>query len=141
MNRTFYILSLLLLSCNLWAQKSIIEEIREDKNISGGGYYAYPYPEHPLPRLTPAPKGYKPFYISHYARHGSRYYWSPMLYIELDSLLSTAHRKHLLTNEGEAFYNKFMTARQELSTGVSELTQLGWEQHQRIARNMYNNFP
>ena len=26
-------------------------------------------------------------------------------------------------------------------TGVSELTQLGWDQHQSIARNMYNNFP
>ena len=26
-------------------------------------------------------------------------------------------------------------------TGVSELTQLGWEQHQGIARTMYNRFP
>jgi hypothetical protein len=25
-------------------------------------------------------------------------------------------------------------------TGISELTQLGWEQHQFIARTMYNNF-
>ena len=24
------------------------------------------------PALTPAPKGYTPFYISHYGRHGSR---------------------------------------------------------------------
>ena len=25
--------------------------------------------------LPPAPKGYKPFYISHYGRHGARYAW------------------------------------------------------------------
>ena len=25
--------------------------------------------------LTKAPKGYKPFYISHYGRHGARYAW------------------------------------------------------------------
>jgi hypothetical protein len=34
-----------------------------------------------------------------------------------------------------------MAAKQELTTGVSELTQLGWEQHQSIARRMYHNFP
>ncbi len=73
MKRTFYVLILLLFASNLIAQKTILEEIREDKNISAGNYYAYPYPEHPLPHLTLAPKGYKPFYISHYGRHGSRW--------------------------------------------------------------------
>ena len=28
-----------------------------------------------VPALTPAPKGYDPFYLSHYGRHGSRYAW------------------------------------------------------------------
>ena len=93
-----------------------------------------------VPPLTKAPKGYKPFYISHYGRHGSRYYWNDQLYQELDSLLTKAHRQQQLTAEGEAFYQKFMAAKDELKTGVSELTDLGWEQHQRIARTMYNNF-
>lgn len=34
---------------------------------SGSIYYAYP---EPTDSLTPAPEGYKPFYISHYGRHG-----------------------------------------------------------------------
>ena len=29
----------------------------------------------------------------------------------------------------------------ELMTGISELTQLGWEQHQGISRRMFDNFP
>ena len=33
----------------------------------------YPYKQTDDVKLTKAPKGYKPFYISHYARHGSRY--------------------------------------------------------------------
>ncbi|MBQ2186732.1 MAG: histidine-type phosphatase, partial [Bacteroidaceae bacterium] len=103
MKRILYVLALLILTNGIWAQKTIIEEISKDKNISGGGYYAYPYPEHPLPSLTSAPKGYKPFYISHYARHGSRYYWNAFLYQELDSLLSKAHNMHVLTPEGEGF--------------------------------------
>ena len=48
---------------------------------------------------------------------------------------------HLLTDEGERFYARFMEAKDELMTGISELTQLGWEQHQGIARTMYNRFP
>ena len=99
-----------------------------------------PYPFDNV-KLTKAPRGYKPFYISHYGRHGSRYYWNAFLYRELDSLLTTAHNRQQLTAEGEKFYRNFMEAKEELSTGVSELTQLGWEQHQRIARIMYNNFP
>ena len=100
----------------------------------------YPY-EFTTQKLTKAPRGYKPFYISHYGRHGSRYYWNALLYRELDSLLTFAHQRQLLTAEGEAFYEKFEVAKDELSTGVSELSDLGWEQHQRIARVMYNNFP
>ena len=38
----------------------------------GGVYYAY---QAPKVKYTPVPKGYKPFYISHYGRHGSR--WMP----------------------------------------------------------------
>ncbi|MCR4765485.1 MAG: hypothetical protein K5856_04860 [Bacteroidaceae bacterium] len=122
-----------------WAQSNnVLSQLQSDPQKAYGNDYPYSMKSH---QLTKAPKGYKPFYISHYARHGSRYYWSDQLYKDLDTLLTTAHTKHQLTQEGETFYGKFMAAKQELMTGVSELTQLGWEQHQFIARNMYNNFP
>ena len=96
----------------------------------------YPYSFSPV-KLTKAPSGYKAFYISHYGRHGSRYYWNDALYRELDSLLTKAHNRQQLTAEGEAFRTKFMAAKDELAVSVSELSDLGWEQHQRIARTMY----
>ena len=43
-------------------------------------YYAYPYPEKPLPQLTAAPKGYEPFHIEHYGRHGSRWHIGNRVY-------------------------------------------------------------
>ena len=92
-------------------------------------------------KLTKAPDGYTPFYVSHYARHGSRYYWNNQLYKDLDTLLTKAHDNQQLTAEGEAFYTRFEATKDELMTGWSELTQLGWEQHQGIARRMYNAFP
>ena len=135
------LLSLSFVLCVLmaWGQR-----VNPFDQIKAYPYRAYgmdcPYPSE-KPNLTKSPKGYKPFYISHYGRHGSRYYWNDQLYRDLDSLLSQAQRKNLLTAEGKAFYAKFMEAKDELKTGVSELTQLGWEQHQRIAHTMYDNFP
>ena len=46
------------------------EEIFNDLNKAGGVYYAYPVT---TVEQTETPKGYEPFYISHYGRHGSRY--------------------------------------------------------------------
>ena len=139
MKRNLTVITILFLALTAWAQSSSPADLlKADPRKAYGTDYPY---EFTTQKLTKAPSGYKPFYISHYGRHGSRYYWNAFLYRELDSLLSTAHRKQQLTAGGEAFYQKFQKAKDELATGVSELSDLGWEQHQRIARTMYNNFP
>jgi len=134
---TFVFLAVLAITASAQSVNAL-EQLKADPRRSYGTDYPYSFDTQ---SLTKAPKGYTPFYISHYGRHGSRYYWNENLYRELDSTLTKAHGKQLLTPEGEQFYTKFMAAKKELQTGVSELTQLGWEQHQRIARTMYNNFP
>ena len=115
-----------------------LEQLKADPRKAYGTDYPYEFKMEPL---TPAPRGYKPFYITGYARHGSRYYWNDRLYTQLDTLLKDAHDKQLLTDEGEAFYARFLENKQELMTGISELTDLGWQQHQQIARTMYERFP
>ncbi len=139
MKRQLCVLTMAVLALTATAQGlSALEQLKADPRKAYGTDYPYSFD---APAQTKAPKGYKPFYISHYGRHGSRYYWNSQLYQQLDTLLKTAHRRHQLTPEGEAFCERFMQARDELKTGVSELTDLGWEQHQRIARTMYNSFP
>jgi hypothetical protein len=132
-------LLLLLTTTMAWGQRlSAMEQLKADPRKAYGNDYPY---QAANVKLTAAPKGYKAFYISHYARHGSRYYWNAQLYQEVDSMLSVAHRNHQLTPAGEAFCQKFKAAKPELQAGVSELSDLGWQQHQTIARTMYNNFP
>ena len=139
MKKVYLSAILMLLSISVCAQKqSALEQLQANPRKAYGNDFPYQIPD---TKLTKPPKGYKPFYISLYARHGSRYYWTSSLYKELDALLTTAHDQHLLTAAGEAFYLKYMDAKQELMTGVSELTDVGWQQHQNIARSMYNNFP
>ena len=132
MKKFLTLVTFVALGLSAWAQQTnVLDQLKSDPRKAYGTDYPYAFTKAPL---TKAPRGYKPFYISHYGRHGSRYYWNAFLYREMDSLLTNAHRRHQLTAEGEQFYTKFEAAKEELSTGVSELTDLGWEQHQRIAR-------
>ena len=128
MRKTFIVLLLWCVALVSWAQgTAVLDQVKADPRRSYGN--DYPYPQKTA-MLTKAPRGYKPFYISHYSRHGSRYYWNDRLYRDLDSLLSKAHKLHVLTAEGEAFRTKFMAAKDEMAASVSELSQLGWDQHQ-----------
>ena len=139
MKRFLIAMMLCLMTATSWGQGvSALDQLKANPRKSYGN--DYPYKQEDV-RLTKAPRGYKAFYISHYARHGSRYYWTDQLYKDLDTLLTTAHEKQMLTPRGETFYGNFMNIKDELMTGVSELTDLGWQQHQGIARTMYNRFP
>jgi hypothetical protein len=51
--------------------QSALSIIRDNPSFAASNYSIYP--DTALPRLTPAPEGKVPFYISHYGRHGSRY--------------------------------------------------------------------
>ncbi len=140
MKKALIFCACMLVGMTMWAQGSTaLEQLKTDPRKAYGTDYPYKFTDDV--RLTNAPRGYKPFYISHYGRHGSRYYWNSELYKELDSLLTMAHQRQQLTAEGEAFYRRFEAVKDELSMGVSELSDLGWEQHQHIARTMYNSFP
>ena len=93
------------------------------------------------PALTPAPKGYAPFYISHYGRHGSRYAWNANTYSVIKNMLDAAAAAGSLTPRGERLlkdYNDFVTVPQ---INAGDLSDLGYEQHREIAKIMANSFP
>ena len=136
-----FLISTLTVLCTIGALAQnvpALEQLKADPRKAYGTDYPYGFKMEPI---SPSPRGYKPFYITGYARHGSRYYWNDRLYTQLDTLLLQAHENQLLTDEGEAFYAQFLANKQELMTGISELTDLGWQQHQQIARTMYERFP
>ncbi len=139
MKRILIAMLLCLMAVTTWGQHlPALDQLKANPRKAYGNDYPYHQED---AELTKAPRGYKPFYISHYARHGSRYYWTEDLYKDLDKTLTEAHQKQLLTDTGDKFYHSFMGVRDELMTGATELTELGWQQHQGIARTMYNRFP
>ena len=91
--------------------------------------------------LSPAPKGYKAFYISHYGRHGARYAWQSDMYERLRTVLSTAADQGNLTALGQDYKRRFDSLYPEVRYRVGELSRKGWYQQQELAKRMYRNFP
>ncbi len=114
------------------------EEIADDPLRAASNYYAYPAP---TGRLTPAPKGYKPFYISHYGRHGSRWLIGEKKYSAPYLALKQAADSGALTAYGEEILGKVARVYEAARDRDGELTPLGHRQHREIAERMYRNFP
>ena len=91
--------------------------------------------------LTAAPKGYKPFYISHYGRHGARYAWQSDLYDRLNDVFTAAEKAGNLTDLGRDYKRRFDSLYPEVRYRVGDLSRKGWQQQQELAQRMYANFP
>lgn len=127
----------LMLALPLGAQTAR-EEIAADPHKAAGLHFAYPGPQ---TVQTPAPKGYKPFYISHFGRHGSRWHIGDRDYIAPFETLQAAHAAAALTPLGEEVYRKTAAMEEDGRYRLGELTRLGVSQHEDIARRMLRSFP
>lgn len=94
-----------------------------------------------VPALTPAPKGYKPQFIEHYGRHGSRYAYATYFYTELRDALARAKESGTLTPRGEQLYIDYYSHIDHYMLNLGNLSEVGWRQQQRIARTMFESFP
>ncbi|HEY9550942.1 MAG TPA: histidine-type phosphatase [Prevotella sp.] len=138
MKQTLITLFFVFIGLHSQAQQARID-FKTNRTLSGSNYVAYPGPQQK--KLTPAPKGYKPFYISHYGRHGSRYLIGMDDYDKPCKVLQRADSLGKLTALGKDVLRRLELIRREARGRDGELTQLGGEQHKGIAERMYRNFP
>lgn len=129
---------LALLVSTIVSAQSAKEEIAHNPLLSASNYLAYPGPSQQ--QLTPAPKGKQPFYLSHYARHGSRYIIGSSDYVKTCRTLEQADSAGKLTTLGKDVLRRVRMLRDEAHLRSGELTQLGAEQHRQIAQRMYERF-
>ena len=89
---------------------------------------------------TPAPKGFKPFYISHYGRHGSRRLTGSAI-SDVMGALEKADKRNVLTETGRSLLgqmHKIAAIHDEMN---GQLTERGVWEHRRLARRMAERFP
>ena len=130
--------SILLLLLFVWTvqAQTAREEIRANRYLSANNYYAYPTP---TAKQTAAPKGYEPFYISTYMRHGSRYLIDPNDYRFPKQTLLKADSLNKLTATGKNTLDIVLRMADMAEGRLGELTSVGARQHRGIAKRMYLN--
>ena len=113
------------------------EMIMQDRSRAAGLHHSY---EIPAISDTKAPKGYKPFYISHYGRHGCRYQ-SASVYDQAIVPLSKIKDLGGLTPEGERLLADIILIKQENLGMDWMLTQKGGATHRGISSRMLARYP
>ena len=120
------------------AGQSARDEIRQNPALAAGKYYAY---QEPQTKYAPAPAGYEPFYISSFARHGSRYLTKEKKYVQPMQALLKAGDEGRLTPDGRRALKMVVSLAEEAEGRYGELTPKGAEQHRRLVDRMYANYP
>ena len=137
--RILLILALLAASLTATAQQpDVIDQLRAHPEYLAGTDYLCP--TGPV-TLSAAPKGYQPFYISHYGRHGARYAWQSDMYERLNNVFGAAAQAGNLTPLGASFKQRFDSLYPSVRYRVGDLSRKGWQQQQELAARMYENFP
>ena len=113
-------------------------EVYANIDRSGGVYCPYPDGQ-PLP--AKAPKGYKPFYLSHIGRHGSRYAIGSTIYTDLYEFWADAAAKGNLAPEGERIWEAYQELYPRVQYREGKLTLKGQQQHRQIAAQVYRDYP
>lgn len=135
--RKILIISALFLGSLALQAQGARELIEADVLRAGGVYYMYPFKEH---TVTPPPRGYTPVYLSHYGRHGARYLEKEIQYERVLEPLRAAHEANALTEAGERLWQEASAYYEETCLyRAGDLTPLGWEQHFRIAQEIYRD--
>ena len=117
----------------------VLDMIREKPVYASCNYDVYPAD---VPNtLTPAPKGKRPFYISHYGRHGSRYINKRSGYEIPYKMMEQANNVNELTATGKLVFKEMNMILEDSDDRWGDLTLLGRTQHRQIAQRMFERFP
>ena len=138
MRRILTVFTLLLVGV-MSLSAGVRDDFKANPKLSANNYQAYPTSG--FPAITPAPAGYEPFFINHYGRHGSRWLINDKKYAYPLQELEKAERYGKLTRRGQEILDTLRLVYEASRNRLGELSDLGHEQHQGIARRMFQNFP
>ena len=139
MKRILFPLLLMFCALSVLAQNvPAFEQLKADPKKSYGNDYPY---QNQQEVLTKAPKGYKPFYLSHMGRHGARFVDGSKFYPKMYEIWKTADEKGQLTPEGKKFFEAYAAVYPRMLYHEGILTSKGQRQHRQIADQIYRNYP
>ena len=129
------------LSLTAFAQRPTArEEMAANPYLCGSNHLDYDnYPA--TAPLTKTPKGYEPYLMNHYGRHGARWLLSDSEYMNSIKVLRRAQEQGKLTDIGRQTLNKLERFYPCTIKRLGDLTTVGERQHHGIGRRMAQHFP
>ena len=119
--------------------QGVLDIISKAPSYASCNYHIYP--DSISSKQTPAPKGKKPFYISHYGRHGSRYISNRSGYDTPYIMILHADSLNELTPIGQKVLQEMKSIMDDTEGRWGELTGYGKRQIQDIGRRMAESYP
>lgn len=124
---------------------SLVAEVVSKDKITADNLYLFggSMKEYIAPQTTysAAPKGYTPFYMSSYGRHGSRYLLNAPQYEGPYNTMKEANDKGVLTAFGKSVLDRLEKMKKDADGRLGDLTDKGKRQHREIAYRMVKNYP
>jgi len=139
MKKLFLILTAAVLAIAPMHGQDARKRLQENPERYGGVHHSYEAPA--IQADTPAPKGYEPFYVSHYGRHGSRYLTSMHSVTRVSHLFDSLDSLGVLSSEGMAVHKALKALEQSHEEQAGYLTLRGGREHQEIAQRLYERVP
>jgi hypothetical protein len=115
-----------------------VKALQEDRTRAGNNLNSYEF--FPI-RDTKAPAGYKPFYVSHYGRHGSRSDWGGTAFQGVIAVLEQGQAKGILTADGKMVLEGARKVMAGWDGMDGRLSQRGVREHAAIAERLYKRYP
>ena len=133
--------SLFTVHCSLFTSsaQTVKDIIAETPTYASCNHHVYP--DSITDALTPAPTGKKPFYISHYGRHGSRYISNRAGYDTPYIMMQRADSLDELTAAGRQVLHEMNSIMHDTEGRWGELTGYGKRQLENIGQRMVQRFP
>ncbi len=118
--------------------ETLAEKLHSNPDLVFPAYRTY---IEPCGDIAKAPKGYKPCGMTMYARHGSRYDVDTISLHHAAKVLRLADKEGILTPLGKEIKSFVEDAKVAHGNHTHELSELGYEQHRKLAYRAYKNFP
>ena len=120
-------------------ERDVTVLLKQEPHRAGNLHHCYEEPDHIYD--TPAPRGYKPFYITHYNRHGSRYLNGIQTFDKVLGVLLPLKEAGKLTPSGDSLVIDLQTIRQEHLGMEGMLTEKGGHELNSIGKRMAERYP
>ena len=132
------LLAVVALQARQMTKEELMQALQQNPYRAAAGHNSYEAPEC---NDTPAPWGFRPVYVSHYSRHGSRYQGDGKSFEQVLPIMDALAAESLLTPAGDSLRRELHLMYEAHDDNCGLLTMKGSQEQREIAERLYKRAP